>query len=126
MVPPEGSKTKQGYELQYGVNNVGHFLLTWFLRPVLEATAMASSIENSVRVIWVSSSAADGAAVDLSNMDYKKSEGMWAKYARSKAASVLHAVEFGIRTKGTGVVSLVRHVSDYMIFASTNKNLERL
>ncbi|KAH7475382.1 hypothetical protein FOMA001_g11588 [Fusarium oxysporum f. sp. matthiolae] len=39
MIPPEGSKTKQGYELQYGVNNITHFLLTLLLRPALEAAA---------------------------------------------------------------------------------------
>jgi retinol dehydrogenase 12 len=27
MVPPRGSKTKQGYELQWGTNVVGHFVL---------------------------------------------------------------------------------------------------
>lgn len=110
MVPPQGSKTKQGYELQYGVNNLAHFLLTWFLRPVLEATARASAKPDSIRVIWVSSSAADGApnpAIDLSNMDYKNEEGIWSKYSRSKALSVIHATEFAKRMREAGVVSLV-------------------
>ncbi|RKL25417.1 hypothetical protein BFJ68_g59 [Fusarium oxysporum] len=109
MIPPEGSKTKQGYELQYGVNNIAHFLLTLFLRPALEAAA-ASAPKNSVRVVWVASSAADAApnpAVDLTNMDYHREEGAWMKYSRSKAASVIHSAEFARRTKGTGIISLV-------------------
>jgi NAD(P)-dependent dehydrogenase (short-subunit alcohol dehydrogenase family) len=109
MIPPEGSKTKQGYELQYGVNNIAHFLLTLFLRPALEAAA-ASAPKNSVRVVWVSSSAADAApnpAVDLTNMDYHRGEGAWIKYSRSKAASAIHSAEFARRTKGTGIISLV-------------------
>jgi len=109
MVPPEGSKTKQGYELQLGINNLGHFLFTHFLTPLLEKTAQTSP-KGSVRVVWVSSSAADAAprpAVDLSNMDYSRKEGMWTLYMRSKAGSVIHSVEFARRTAGTGIISIV-------------------
>jgi NAD(P)-dependent dehydrogenase (short-subunit alcohol dehydrogenase family) len=109
MVPPKGSKTKQGYELQLGVNNLAHFLLTHFLRPVLEKTAQEAP-KNSVRVIWVSSSAADAApnpAIDFSNMDYHKEEGIWQMYSRSKAGNVIHSCEFARRTKGSGIISLV-------------------
>lgn len=112
MVPPEGSRTKQGYELQYGVNNIAHFLLVHFLRPALE-TAAKKAPKDSVRVIWVSSSAADAApnpAVDLTNMDYHREEGAWMKYSRSKAANVIHAAEFARRTKDTGIISLVSEV----------------
>ncbi|KAF5681842.1 hypothetical protein FDENT_7909 [Fusarium denticulatum] len=78
MVPPQGSKTVQGYELQVDVNNLVPFLFTHFLHPILAATAQVAP-KNSVRVIWVSSSAADGAptpAIDFMNMDYHKEEGI--------------------------------------------------
>jgi len=39
MVPPQGSKTVQGHELQIGINNLGHFLFTHFLTSVLTETA---------------------------------------------------------------------------------------
>lgn len=110
MIPPAGSKTKQGFELQYGVNNLGHFLLTLLLRPALESAAKTAP-KDSVRVVWVSSSAADNAptpAVDLTNMDYHREEGAWTKYGRSKAANVIHSAEFARQTKGTGIISLVR------------------
>lgn len=109
MVPPSGSKTVQGYELQLGTNNIGHFLFTKFLHPLLKKTA-ASSPKNSVRVVWVSSSAIDVApkeAIDFTNMDYKRDEMAWTKYGRSKAGNVLHAVEFARRTEGEGIVSVV-------------------
>lgn len=109
MIPPKGSKTKQGYELQLGINNLGHFLFTQFLTPILEKTAKTSP-QNSVRVIWVSSSAADGTprpAIDFSNMDYAKDEGMWTPYMRSKAGSVIHSVEFARRTADSGIISIV-------------------
>ena len=109
MIPPEGSKTKQGYELQLGINNLGHFLFTYFLTPILQKTAKTSA-PNSVRVLWVSSSAADAAprpAIDFSNMDYARKEGQWSPYMRSKAGSVIHSVEFARRTAGSGIISIV-------------------
>ncbi|GFG26086.1 uncharacterized oxidoreductase C736.13 [Aspergillus udagawae] len=108
MVPPAGSKTVQGYELQLGTNNLGHFLFTHLLYPILKRTA-DSSAPGSVRVVWVSSSVAEMAptpAIDFSNMDYQREEGAWRKYARSKAGSVLHASEFARRAKGDGIISL--------------------
>jgi NAD(P)-dependent dehydrogenase (short-subunit alcohol dehydrogenase family) len=109
MFPPKGSITAQGYELQLGTNNLATFLFTHHLLPILEATAKIAS-KDSVRVIWVSSSAVGMAprpAIDFSNMDYKKSESVYAKYARSKAGSVLHSVELARRSGHQGVLSLV-------------------
>ncbi|KAH9205647.1 hypothetical protein DL95DRAFT_397449, partial [Leptodontidium sp. 2 PMI_412] len=65
---------------------------------------------NSVRVIWVSSSAADSAphpAIDFTNMDYHREEGIWSKYLPSKAGNVLHSAEFARRTADEGIISLV-------------------
>jgi retinol dehydrogenase-12 len=39
MCPPQGSKTPQGYELQLGTNNIGTFMFTKLLTPILNATA---------------------------------------------------------------------------------------
>ncbi|KAB8205701.1 hypothetical protein BDV34DRAFT_96406 [Aspergillus parasiticus] len=108
MVPPQGSKTVQGYELQLGINNLGHFLFTHFLHPLLVKTA-TSAPKNSVRVVWVASSAADNApipAIDFSNMDYHHDEGIWTKYSRSKAGNVLHAVEYARRAGSQGIISM--------------------
>ena len=109
MVPPQGSKTVQGYELQIGTNNLAPFLFTKFLTPILIKTARTSP-KNSTRVIWVASSAAEVAPnppIDFSNIDYKKEEGIWTKYMRSKAGNVLHSAEFARRFKESQVLSLV-------------------
>jgi len=112
MVPPQGSKTAQGHELQVGVNNLGHFLLTSLLLPALRQTAQGAAA-GSVRVVWVSSSAADAApqpAVDFENINYQiREEGIWQKYARSKAGCQLHAAELARRTAGSGIFSMVSY-----------------
>ncbi|KAJ5280035.1 hypothetical protein N7478_005407 [Penicillium angulare] len=108
MAPPQGSTTSQGYELQLGTNNLGHFLFVKYLHDILRKTAITAP-NNSVRVIWVSSSGAMLApkpAINFDNMDYSKDEGAMKKYFRSKAGNVLHCVEFANRSAGEGILSL--------------------
>ncbi|GAP88273.2 putative short-chain dehydrogenase [Rosellinia necatrix] len=116
MVPPQGSKTAQGHELQLGVNNIGTFLFTRFLYPLMIATARSTSppANSSVRVVWVSSDAAQGApkpAIDFDNMDYKHDEGAWQKYQRSKAGTIITACEAARRSvrDGDGVLHVSLH-----------------
>lgn len=130
MVPPKGTKTKQGYELQLGTNCVAPFLFTKLLTPILLETAKKEP-KGSVRVIWVSSSAAHVAAptggVDMQNLDYKKDAPQVSKYAVSKGGNILHAVEYQRRFGSEGVVSvslnpgnlrseLARHVPAWQFF----------
>jgi retinol dehydrogenase-12 len=55
MFPPEGSKTADGYEMQFGTNVIGHFAFTKVLEPLLASTGK-SQPPGSVRLVWVSSS----------------------------------------------------------------------
>ena len=110
MVPPQGSKTKQGYELQLGTNNLAPFLFTKLLTPILASTAKMSP-PGTVRVVWVSSSAAEVFSppngVDMDNLDYKKDKDIWFKYGVSKAGNVLHSKEYAKRHAGDGIISVV-------------------
>lgn len=110
MRPPEGSVTKQKYELQIGVNNLAPFLFTKLLTPLLVETAK-NAPEGSVRVVWVSSSAAEHFApkggVELNGMDYRKDKMAWRKYGRSKAGNVFHGKEFARRYGKDGLISVV-------------------
>jgi retinol dehydrogenase-12 len=111
MLPPKGSTTKQGYELQLGTNCVAPFLFTKLLTPLLVRTAQTSPA-GSVRVIWVSSGVVDiMAGVDMENVDYKnknkKQVSDMELYSASKAGNVLQAIEFARRYKSDGVVSIV-------------------
>ena len=109
MVPPQGSKTKQGYELQLGTNCVGHYAFTKLLTPLLVKTARDSET-GSVRVVWVSSSAADVGSptggVDLDNLDYHKDKFAFQKYAVSKGGNVLHALEMRRLYEKDGIISV--------------------
>jgi len=53
MVPPVEDLTAQGYDLQFGVNVLGHFLFIQKLLPLLKSTSN-SVVET--RVVWVASS----------------------------------------------------------------------
>ncbi|CEJ93193.1 hypothetical protein VHEMI08802 [[Torrubiella] hemipterigena] len=109
MIPSPGSATKQGYELQMGVNCLGHFLFTKVLNPILLDTAK-SARSGSVRVIWVSSSAVEGLAphggVDMDNIEYTQERSVYAKYGISKAGCYFYATEFAHRVEGSGIISI--------------------
>lgn len=110
MFPPAGSQTAQGYELQMGVNCLGHFLFTQLLTPTLVATAKTAS-PGAVRVVWVSSSAAEllspRQGVDMTNLDFSR----WVfgpfKYGTSKAGNYFHATEFAKKHEDDGIISIV-------------------
>ena len=110
MVPPQGSKTKQNYEAQLGINCLGPFLFTKILTPLLVATAKTAQRE-SVRVVWLSSSAAETTApkggVVMSNLDYKKDQSNWYKYGVSKAGNIFYSNELAKRHQADGVISVV-------------------
>lgn len=110
MIPPQGSKTKQGYELQLGTNCVAPFLFTKFLHPILAKTAKTTP-KDSVRIVWVSSNGAEilspKGGVELENMDYKIDRIPFWKYGASKAGNILYASEFAKRAKSEGIISTV-------------------
>lgn len=58
MIPP-AVPSAQGYEPQLAINNLGPFLFTKLLTPMLQETARGET-PGVVRVVWVSSSAAEG------------------------------------------------------------------
>ncbi|KAJ8121527.1 hypothetical protein ONZ43_g2043 [Nemania bipapillata] len=105
--PQSGSKTKQGYVLEIGVNCLGTFALTKLLTPTLISTVQTSPA-NSVRVLWVSSNAAEAYSPKNFVKNVENAEAMTAvgKYFSSKLGNYLHAAEFATRYKGKGVVSM--------------------
>ena len=104
------AKTTQGYELHLGTNNIGTFIFTKLLTPILILTAKIEP-PGIVRVVWVSSYGAEMSpkpgGVPMDNLDYKKSQPpALIRYTISKAGNYLHGVEYARRYKADGVVSV--------------------
>jgi retinol dehydrogenase-12 len=96
--------TRQGFELTFGVNHLGHFALTNALLGVLQANAPA-------RVVTVSSDAhysARGIDFDALRRPARGLTGM-REYAVSKLCNVLFSAELGRRLDGTGVTTYALH-----------------
>jgi NAD(P)-dependent dehydrogenase (short-subunit alcohol dehydrogenase family) len=90
MVPPF-SRTKQGFELQFGTNHLGHLALTARLSPLLALTPGS-------RVVVVSSSAAHGGRIDFEDPNFDKRRYRdWLAYSQSKLANSLFALELARR-----------------------------
>ncbi|KAJ2987800.1 hypothetical protein NUW58_g4309 [Xylaria curta] len=109
MIPPNGSKTTQGHELQLGTNCLGPFLFTQLLTPTLIATAK-TAVKGSVRVVWVSSSATEHLSpkggIEMDNLDYKRDVFYAWKYGISKVGNYYHATEYARRHENDGIVSV--------------------
>jgi WW domain-containing oxidoreductase len=101
------SFTKDGFETQFGVNHLGHFLLTQLLTDKLKASAPS-------RIVIVSSSAnsqtAPSTGLDFDNLNAEKKYSPCLVYGRSKLANILHAKElqrrFDAESADITVVSL--------------------
>jgi len=93
MTPP-ASKTDDGFELQFGVNVLGHYALTGHLYPLLNSTA------NS-RIVTVSSLAYLRGAIDFDNLKSEKNYDAMREYAQSKLGNVLFSLELQRRIEKT-------------------------
>ena len=92
---PPASKTSEGYELQFGVNFLGHFALTGLLYPLLLATL------NS-RIVTVSSNGYQGAIIDFDNLRLEKDYNPIREYRQSKLATLIFSIELNRRIKAMG------------------------
>jgi retinol dehydrogenase-12 len=96
--------TKQGFELMFGVNHLGHFLLTQLLLERLTSSAPA-------RVVTVASDAhyqARGIDWEALRRPARGITGL-GEYAVSKLCNVLFSQELARRTAGTGVTTYALH-----------------
>ncbi|HEY8721618.1 oxidoreductase [Pengzhenrongella sp.] len=91
MAVPESS-TRDGFELQFGTNHLGHFALTNLLLPQL-----------TDRVVNVSSSAHRMGEIVLDDLSWKtRPYKAWAAYGQSKLANLLFTLELERRLESDG------------------------
>ena len=105
----KGQKSPQGHELQLAVNNIGTFMFTKLLTPLLSTTAKKEP-SGTVRVVWVSSAGAElgspPGGIDLSNLDFHNEIAPLMQYSVTKAGNYLQSTEFAKRYKNDGIVSV--------------------
>ncbi|CAK6967517.1 retinol dehydrogenase 12%2C like [Scomber scombrus] len=101
MVCPYG-KTADGFEMQIGVNHMGHFLLTHLLIDLIKRSAPA-------RIVTVSSMAHSWGSINLEDINSEKSYDKKAAYSQSKLANVLFTRSLAKKLEGTGVTTYSLH-----------------
>ena len=97
------ARTSDGFEMQFGTNHVGHFLLTCLLAPALRKGAPS-------RIVSVSSRGHHFAPVDFDDPNFVEREyHKWLAYGQSKTANVLFAVGLERRLGAAGVHANALH-----------------
>jgi len=95
------SHTTDGFEMQFGTNHLGHFVL---------ANRIASLIRPGGRLINLSSAGHRYSNVDLQDPNFEHTPyEPFVAYGRSKTANILFAVAFDKRHRGRGVRAAAVH-----------------
>ncbi|ROS01145.1 NAD(P)-dependent dehydrogenase (short-subunit alcohol dehydrogenase family) [Sinobacterium caligoides] len=95
--------TKQGFESQFGVNHVGHFVFTLGLIESLQAATAA-------RVVVLSSGGHKYGDVDLTDPNFQQREyNKWAAYGAAKSANAQFAVGLNQRYGSAGITANAVH-----------------
>ncbi len=117
MMPPR-TLTKQGFELQFGANHLGHFALTGLLLPALRAGGHGGT---DARVVTVSSGLHRGGSIHFDDLDGARAYSPTGFYSQSKFANVLFGLELDRRLRAAGepIRSLLAHPG----YAATNLQL---
>jgi len=110
MAPPHNF-TKDGFELQFGTNHLGHFALTGLLLPSLLSTPNA-------RVVTVSSAAHRSGRIVFDNLTGNKGYTRWRFYGQSKLANLLFTYE--LQRRATAAEASLVSVACHPGFAATN------
>ena len=96
-------KTEDGFEMQFGTNHLGHFLLTNLMLDLIKKSAPS-------RIVTVSSLAHFMASrINFEDINSEKSYDKYVAYGQSKLANIMFTRELHRRLKGTGVSCFCLH-----------------
>ena len=114
MCTPFGHTT-DGFEQQFGVNHLGHYLLTGLMMPALEKSGAS-------RVVCLSSGAHLICGVNLDDPMFERRDyDGWDSYGQSKSANALFAREFDRRYAEKGIHAFSVHPG--MIFTELGRHM---
>ncbi|WNG40754.1 SDR family oxidoreductase [Archangium violaceum] len=94
--------TRDGFEMQLGVNHLGHFLLTHLLREALERAPQG-------RIVNLSSGAHKIGSIHWEDPFLTRSYNVWRSYSQSKLANILFTKGLAQRLRGTSVTANCVH-----------------
>ncbi|HKY13488.1 MAG TPA: SDR family NAD(P)-dependent oxidoreductase [Microthrixaceae bacterium] len=129
MACPQGT-TADGFELQFGTNHLGHFVLVNRLMPLLLTGTPA-------RVVMLSSAGHRFSDVSLDDPGFQRTPyDPWVAYGRAKSANVHFATELDRRLRDRGVratalhpggiiTELGRHLTDETLMALSDAQGDR-
>ncbi|KAM3311630.1 hypothetical protein ACQJBY_031953 [Aegilops geniculata] len=95
--------SKDGIELQFATNHLGHFLLTNLLLDKMKSTAKETGVQG--RIVNLASTAhrrSDGKGFDLNKLNNESKYNAFSAYSHSKLANILHANELSRRFQEEG------------------------
>lgn len=106
-------ETEDGFEMQLGVNHLGHFALTGHLLELLVET------DGETRVVTHSSGAHTAGDLDFNDLHRNDSYGKWEAYGQSKLANLHFAYELHRRLDVAGI-SETKSIAYHPGYADTN------
>ena len=115
MACPE-SKTSNGWDLQFAVNHIGHFVLTHELIDFMDQS-------NGARVINLSSTAHKFSGMCWDDIHFMNSYDKWVSYGQSKTATSLFSIELDKRFKEKNIRSFAVHPGG--IFTPLQRHLQQ-
>ncbi|TQR87832.1 SDR family NAD(P)-dependent oxidoreductase [Mycobacterium hodleri] len=101
MMTPQGT-TKDGFELQFGTNHLGHFALTGRLLDLLLVNAGS-------RVVTVSSIGHRFGRIRFDDLQSERAYNRFSAYGQSKLANLLFTYELQRRLAGGNAVAVAAH-----------------
>jgi len=112
MAPKQRQQTVDGFEVQFGTNVLGHFVLTAVLLPALVRAAAGGA--DRPRVVTLASIAHKQGRFNFDDLQSEKSYGPMVAYRQSKLADLMFAFELDRRLRAaespiSGVMSVAAH-----------------
>ena len=104
------ARTADGFEMQFGVNHLGHFALTALLWDQISKVAHS-------RIVTVSSAAHHIGRIRFEDIHWEKKYSKWGAYGMSKLSNLLFTSELARRLKGAGLPDLA--LASHPGYAST-------
>ncbi|KAK5735766.1 hypothetical protein LTR17_007938 [Elasticomyces elasticus] len=139
MALPPGL-TKDGYEIQFGTNHIGHALLVKLLTPLLESTAKRTS---DVRLVWNTSLGYKGhlkGGIFFDKLKTTQSNitpalAHWMRYGQSKLANLVYSRAYANKhpsitsvsihpgVSATGLVTSLSFANRMFVYATNINNM---